>query len=653
MIPILSVLLPRGNGRRELREEARPLVDGVLGVVEMIARNEKLEPVLAGIAALVEERAGGLRCAVMLLRNGRLYHAAGERLPRAFVAAVNGLPVGSDAQRPGAPFWDPSPRHSRMAADPRWAEFLGAALACGIESCWSFPLLSATGEVLGVLAAYAGPGRVLAAGEQELLASAGRLAAVSIEQRNLMDDLAHQAGHDPLTRLANRYLFDDRLQQAIYAAERTRQPVALLAIDLDRFGSVNDLLGHRVGDALLEQVARRLESSIRKSDTLARTGGDEFTLVLPALHAAEDARSVALKLRDALGDPFQVHGHELFVTASIGISVYPDDAGDTAALERNATDAMFRAKALGRNTVQAFTAEMNRANKERLEMETSLRKAMERRELYLVYQPQFDLRTGALAGVEALLRWENSSLGKVSPAAFVPLAEEAGLIGAIGNWVLGQACGQRALWGESLGAVRVAVNVSAMQFARADFAATVAAALEAAGIPAMWLELELTESVIMQDVEQAATKMGNLRELGISISMDDFGTGYSSLSYIQRLPFESVKIDQSFVREIRQAADRPPLVQSIIGMSHALGKRVVAEGVETEAQLRALIDMDCDVGQGFLLGRPAPPDKVALTPTAGLTASVPGLGSQLLGPGNHRLPERRLHPRLNTQDPTP
>ena len=284
MIPFLSVLLPsRANGRRELHEAARPLVDGVLGVVEMIARNEKLEPVLAGIAALVEERAAGLRCAVMLLRNGRLYHAAGNRVPRAFVAAVNGLPVGSGAPRPSAPFWDPSPRHSEIAADPRWNEFRGAALACGLAACWSFPLLSATGEVLGVLAAYAGPERPRMEGEQELLASAGRLAAVSIEQRNLMDDLAHQAGHDPLTRLANRYLFDDRLQQALYAAERTRQPVALLAIDLDRFGSVNDLLGHRVGDALLEQVARRLESCIRKSDTLARTGGDEFTLVLPAL----------------------------------------------------------------------------------------------------------------------------------------------------------------------------------------------------------------------------------------------------------------------------------------------------------------------------------------------------------------------------------
>ncbi len=620
MIPFLSVLLPgRANGRRELLEPPPPLVDGVLGVVEMIARNERLEPVLAGIAALVEERAEGLRCAVMLLRNGRLYHAAGDRLPRAFVAAVNGLPVGSAAQRPSAPFWDPSPQYSEIAADPRWEEFRGAALAYGLEACWSFPLLSATGEVLGVLAAYAGQGRPLAGAEQDLLASAGRLAAVSIEQRNLMDDLAHQAGHDPLTRLANRYLFADRLQQALYAAERTRQPVALLAIDLDRFGAVNDLLGHRVGDALLEQVARRLESSIRKSDTLARTGGDEFTLVLPALQAAEDARGVALKLRDALGDPFQVHGHELFVTASIGISVYPDDAGDTTALERNASDAMFRAKALGRNNVQAFTAEMNRANKERLEMETSLHKAVERRELYLAYQPQFDLRTGALAGMEALLRWDDPALGKVSPAAFVPLAEETGLIGAIGTWVLGQACRQRALWGEALGAVRVAVNVSALQFARADFAANVAGALEAACIPAMWLELELTENVIMQDVEQAASKMAHLRQLGISVSMDDFGTGYSSLSYIQRLPFESVKIDQSFVREIRQATDRPPLVQSIIGMAHALGKRVVAEGIETEAQLRALIDMDCDVGQGFLLGRPAPPDKVALQPFARLS----------------------------------
>lgn len=617
MMPLLSVLVPRGNGRRQSLEPAPPMLEAVLGVVEMIARNEKLEPVLAGVAAMVEERARGLRCAVMLLRNGRLYHAAGGGLPPGFVSAVNGLPVGGDAARQSAPFWDPAPRLADIAADPRWEEFRAAALAAGLASCWSFPLLSPTGEVLGVLAAYAGPGREFASAERDLLSAAGRLAAVSIEQRNLMDDLAHQAGHDPLTRLANRYLFDDRLQQALYAAERTRQPVALVALDLDRFGAVNDLLGHRVGDALLEHVARRLESCVRKSDTLARTGGDEFCLVLPALGSAADARAVASKLRDALSDPFHVHGHELFVTASIGVSVYPDDAGDTAALERNATDAMFRAKALGRNNVQAFTAEMNRANMERLEMENNLRKALDRAEIYLAYQPQFDLRTGALAGFEALLRWENPTLGKVSPAAFVPLAEETGLIGGLGAWVLDRACRQRAAWGEALGALRVAVNVSALQFARPDFISTVAATLQAAGLSPERLELELTESVIMQDIEQAAAKMARLRDMGISISMDDFGTGYSSLSYIQRLPFESVKIDQSFVREIRLASDRPPLVGSIIGMAHALHKRVIAEGIETEAQLQALIEMDCDIGQGYFLGRPAPPDTAAFTPAAG------------------------------------
>ncbi len=621
MIPLLSVVLPLGHSRRQASESAPPMLDAVLGVVEMIARNEKLEPVLARVATMVEERAPGLRCALMLLRNGRLYHAAGGGLPPGFVSAVNGLPVGGDAARQSAPFWDPAPRVADIAADSRWEEFRRPALAAGLASCWSFPLLSPTGEVLGVLAAFGGPSRSLIPEEHELLAAAGRLAAVSIEQRNLMDDLAHQAGHDPLTRLANRYLFDDRIQQAHYAAERTRLPVALVALDLDRFGAVNNLLGHRVGDALLEQVARRLESCVRKSDTLARTGGDEFCLLLPAIESPADAYAVAAKLRDALSDPFHVHGHELFVTASIGVSVYPDDAGDTATLERNATDALFRAKALGRNNVQAFTSEMNRANKERLEIENNLRKALDRAEIYLAYQPQFDLRTGALAGFEALLRWENPTLGMVSPAAFVPLAEETGLIGGLGIWVLERACRQRAVWGEKLGDLRVAVNVSALQFARADFVSTVAATLEASGLPPAWLELELTESVIMQDIEQAAAKMSRLRDMGISISMDDFGTGYSSLSYIQRLPFESVKIDQAFVREIRVATDRPPLVGSIIGMAHALHKRVVAEGIETESQLQALIEMECDVGQGYYLGRPAPADTAGFTPAAGFTRS--------------------------------
>lgn len=590
-------------------ERLRAMHRASLEVVELIAGNANLERVLARIAALVEEHSGGVRASILVLRDGRLYHAAGGRLPLDFVSAMDGFPIGGGNGSGQAPFWDLRPLACEIAVDPRWEDCRAAALIHQLTVCRSSPIISGTGEVLGALAAYSGPDRSPIDGA--LIESACRLAAVSIEQRNLIEDLAHQAGHDPLTHLPNRYLFEDRLQQAIRMAGRGQERVGLLSIDLDRFGAVNDLLGHRAGDALLEQVARRLEGCLRKSDTLARTGGDEFTLVLPALSGDWAVVRVAEKLCSALaGESLKVQGHELFVTASFGASLYPDDAPDAAGLEKNATDAMYRAKAQGGNGVQAFTAEMSRASRERLETETLLRKALEREELRLDYQPQYSLRTGALAGAEALLRWHNPVMGAVSPGVFIPVAEESGLIIPIGAWVMREACRQRVKWGAAMADSRVAVNVSALQFARADFISEVEKALAETGIDPQLLELELTETIIMRDVDQTARKMACLRELGLSISMDDFGTGYSSLSCLQRLPFETVKIDQSFVREIRLATDRPPLIQSMIGLTRALKKRVVAEGVETAEQLQALMDMGCEIGQGYLLGRPMPPGQL-------------------------------------------
>lgn len=600
-------------------------------IVEMIARNEDLGAVLECLAALVDGRYPGLACAFMLLRNGRLYRTAGARRWRDLMDELDGLAIESSAEPscPGAPFWSMRAAAADIASCPRWERFREPALDRGVRGCWSSPMLSGAGEVLGAMLALSESPDLPGGADLPLLEHAARLAALAVEQRNLIRDLVYQAEHDALTGLPNRRLFAERLEQAVRIAECHGRPLAVLHVDLDRFQAVNDMLGRAVGDRLLAAVARRFEPCLRESDTLARGGGDEFLLLMPELEDEAQGEAVASRLLAGLEDAFPLNGHELFVTASIGISVYPRDAANPAELERNASDAMHGAKSHGKNSVQAYTADMSRATRRRLETEMHLRRALERGELCLHYQPQFNLRGGGLNGAEVLLRWNSPALGPVSPAVFVPVAEEAGLIVPIGFWVLEQACRERVRWGGRMGGARVAVNVSGVQFARPDFVERVSSALEVSGLPAHLLELELTESVVMLDLDKTAQHMSQLRGIGVTISMDDFGTGYSSLSYLQRLPFEAVKIDQSFVREIRTGRDRPPLISSIIGMARALGKQTVAEGIETVEQLDALASMGCDIGQGYLLGRPAPADRLFPPGAHRLVCAKPPAGEVL------------------------
>ncbi|MFB3825615.1 MAG: putative bifunctional diguanylate cyclase/phosphodiesterase [Bryobacteraceae bacterium] len=572
--------------------------------IENIARNADLAESLAPVIEAVEARWPAAACSLMLLRRGRLCHAAGRRVPAAWLDEVDGLAMSGP--RP-APFWTPRPAHVEIAAEPGWEEWRPAALELGLRCCSTAPLLSGAGEVLGALTVYFGGAE---ATDLDFLAEAARLAAVIVDQRNLMDDLVYQAEHDTLTRLPNRRLFEDRLRQALLMCARYGHRAAVLLMDLDRLQWVNDLFGHQVGDILLEKVARRLEACVRRSDTLARSGGDEFLLLLPQVEAPGGAMATARKLLDALADPFEIEGRELCVTASIGVALCPDDAGEPVALLKKCTDAMQRAKDLGRNGAVAFSPEMDRASQQKLEIETHLRRALDNGEICLYYQPQFEVGGGGLAGLEALMRWHSPALGAVSPGAFIPLAEETGLIVPLGAWALEAACAQRAAWGAALGPARVAVNISAVQFARADFVDSIAGVLDRNGLNPALLELELTETVVMGDLERSAARMEQIRRLGISLTLDDFGTGYASLSYLQKLPFDTVKVDRSFISEIRAASDRPPLAHSIIGLAHVLGKRVVAEGIETGEQLQALAAMNCDVAQGFLLATPVPAARV-------------------------------------------
>lgn len=574
-------------------------------VLEMVAKNEPLESVLMQLAEMVERQCPEALCSVLLLRDGRLYPVAAPNLPRSYIREVGGFEVGPTASACGAAaYWGKTVVIGDVASDPQWSDHRDLSLSLNPRAGWSVPIFSGSGAILGVFAIYYRAPRRPADAELDLLGKASRLAAIAIEHRQLTDQLSHQAQHDALTGLPNRILFQDRLQQALAQARRHGWLVAVLFVDLDRFKQINDTLGHSVGDALLQQVARRLEGCIRSTDTLARMGGDEFTLLLTGLEDQQHALRVSEKLLDALKDPFRLEGYELFVTASIGISVFPRDGRDAAALQRNADSAMYRAKNQGNNNIQMFVPEIGATALESLEIENALRKALELGELQIRYQPQVD-QNGKLAAFEALLVWKHPRLGMISPSQFIPVAEETGLIFPLGNWVLEQACRQNAAWQKAgYPPVTVAVNVSAMQFTRAGFVDTVAQVLAQSGLAPSLLELELTESAVMRDVQESSRQMAKLRALGTGLSIDDFGTGYSSLSYLRRFPIDTLKIDQSFLRELDSEPNTMPLVKAIVALAHSLRLCVVAEGVENERQLEALRLVGCDRFQGYFIGEP-------------------------------------------------
>ena len=592
------------------RRKAELLERDRLRVLESIATHQPLEAILALLVDTIERQYPDLKGAVMLLRKRRLVVGAAPRLAAGYLAAVDLLRIGPAAGSCGAAaYWRQSVIVEDIAADPIWKDHRQAALDHGLRACWSFPIVSGRGAILGTLAAYQDRPARPDADQVKLLHMAAGLAAIAIEQRLLADQLAYQALHDALTGLPNRALFQERLDHALCYARRCGHMVALLYIDLDRFKLINDTLGHAAGDCLLRQVARRLKSRVRESDTLARISGDEFTVIATALKDPQDAQAVAEAILQALRVPFTVETRELFVTVSIGISMYPQDAADSNTLQRHADGAMYRAKNAGKNGFHFFAPEIGAAISERMEVENQLRRALDRRELTLFYQPQFDLSSGRMVGQEALLRWNSGKLGKVSPVRFIPIAEESALIVPIGAWVLEHACTQTRAWRDAgLTVSGMCVNVSALQFAQRDFVEMIDAVLTRSGLEPNGLELELTESLIMRDLEQAARRMHKLRELGVRISVDDFGTGYSSLAYLQHLPIDVLKIDRSFVHETEKSPAASSLVRAIVTLAHGLGITVIAEGVETEYQFRTMRHMGCDRAQGFLLGRPAPPE---------------------------------------------
>ncbi|MBF0144439.1 MAG: EAL domain-containing protein, partial [Magnetococcales bacterium] len=416
---------------------------------------------------------------------------------------------------------------------------------------------------------------------------------------------------DALTGLPNRILFKDRMENAFSAAKRHGQKVGVFFIDLDRFKYVNDTMGHGVGDRLLVHVAREIEACVRHMDTVSRLGGDEFTVILSEVSHEKGMARVAGNIIQRLQRPIRIDSHEIYIGASIGIGIHPDDGEDFETITRNADAAMYQTKESGRNTYRFYTAEMNARTARRLELERNLHQALAREEFVLNFQPKVDIASGRISGMETLVRWHPDGGDPISPGEFIPVAEETGLILPLGEWILRQACRtNRQFIDAGLGPFRMAVNLSPRQFQRKDLASMVAGILAETGLPPANLELEITESMVMTDVDKVIATLTELTNLGVHISMDDFGTGYSSLSYLRKLPIHSLKVDRSFVSELPANPEDAAIVTAIVALAHNLGLLVVAEGVETPGQLEFLRQLGCEEYQGFLFSRPLSTDNI-------------------------------------------
>jgi diguanylate cyclase (GGDEF)-like protein/PAS domain S-box-containing protein len=576
-------------------------------VLEMVAENESIGMILAEVAHLVEEERPGALCALLILQDEVLVWASAPSFPpeairlfKPFRVLRGAAALATVEVAHSTVFWED------VRTCPFWAERGHLAAQMGVVACRSAPILSGEGVLLGILALHYKEDQPHDHSDTELLQAAGRLAARALEQRGLNDRLEFQARHDSLTGLPNRSYFMELLNAALREAEtdagRGSGKLAVLFIDLDRFKQINDILGHAMGDRLLREVGQRLKRLLTADDLAGRMGGDEFIIVLPR---QPDEEAVALASREflcALRAPHQIEDNELFVTASIGVAIYPRHGTTVAELLRNADLAMYHAKNSGKNDVEVFRAEDHVASLERLRLENALRRALENQEFELLYQPVVGIN-GKVEGLEALLTWRHPIYGTISPKQFIPIAEETGLIIDIGSWVIRRACLEAAGWHKAgYSAARISVNVSALQFERRDFLETVADALALSNLPPDRLELELTESYIMKDLSQAAARLSLIRKLGISIAIDDFGTGYSSLSYLNKLPVDSLKIDQSFLRSLQEPEGSLAVIQSIVRMAHSMNLTVVAEGVETRAELDLVRVLGCDKVQGHVYG---------------------------------------------------
>jgi diguanylate cyclase (GGDEF)-like protein/PAS domain S-box-containing protein len=575
-------------------------------VLEMIAQGRPMDDILNRLVDAAHRQEPQAAAAAVGLIGDQNRHVA-PRLPSTLATAIEAkLPEIIGRLTAQATQAEPA-IVSDLRDDPAWKDLWALFREQGIRTCWAMLIQSRHREPSGAFFIYLRDNQRPGPSAVEMLRLASELSGVAREHRQLTEQLTFQAHHDALTRLPNRVLFNDRLSQALAAASRTRQPLAVLLIDVDRFKFVNDTYGHANGDELLCQVSNRLRNRLRSSDTLARMGGDEFAAILCNLSNANDTERVARDLVNEFKRPVDLCGRELAITITIGAAVFPRHGTDLASLLRSADLALYRAKEAGRNTSLVFSPEMGEGVVARLELESALRVAAERNELRLQYQPKVD-HSGKIAGVEALICWDHPTLGLVSPVAFIPLAEETGLILSVGTWVLKESARQYRLWHEKgIAPPSMAVNVSAMQFAQPDFMKLIENTLADAACEKPWLEIELTESLLMKNMSDATDKLTKLHKLGVRVAIDDFGTGYSSLAYLQRLSLDTLKINHVFFDMIEsgdQEGKTRSIAGAIVALAKSLGLQVVVEGIETEAQRDFITETGADLMQGFLFAPP-------------------------------------------------
>jgi diguanylate cyclase (GGDEF)-like protein/PAS domain S-box-containing protein len=610
IVPIFDLaghLTHRVSWRRDITERKRSalLETDRNRVLELQVSGAPLPATLEALSHLLRNQYPDAEPLLFLRHGSTLSLAHADHLDTDQRGAMTELPLEFGNGSSAFAVWQAVPVVTEDAgSDPVWAKLSRLASRLLVKSAWAMPILHGESDTaIGALELHFRERRRASAADLERLGAIAKLAAAAIERTRLVQRLEEQSTRDSLTGLANRFALEMRLEDSVESSAKRGSKLAVMQIDLDGFRQFNDTLGHGVGDELLVAVAARWRALLPSKDLLARMGGDEFGLIAHHLESELEAATLARQLLKAMREPFELRGLELVLGASIGFAMYPEDGSDAATLIRHADTAMNAVKRHGKNDVQRFRTQMNTAAKERLELEVALRRALERSELEVYYQPQVN-GAGQIVSLEALTYWNHPKEGMISPARFIPIAEESGLIIPLGLWVLERSCMQIARWRREGLNVSLAVNVNVQQFLRADFAESVARTLKATGVEPRHLELELTESALMQDLNLAVERLSAIRRLGVRVSIDDFGTGYSSLSYLQKLPVNAVKIDRSFVSHLEADASGWSMVNLIVMLARHLRLGVVAEGVETESQFEALRDMAVDRVQGFLFSRP-------------------------------------------------
>lgn len=609
------------------RKRAEALLAAEKEVLEMVVSGAPLGAALGVLAHHVEVLSGQMFCSILFRESSEGKHlmcATGPSLPRSVAETiVHGGRAALDQvfadarQREEPQAASPTDEFAGVIEDiqtnPAWAKYRELMSEQGVQPCFAVSIQSSTRHLLGLIVAHYRKTSDQPPHDLDLIRVATNLTSIAIERRQAEARLQVLAHYDALTLLPNRILFRDRLNHALAHAERQRSQVAVMFIDLDRFKTINDTLGHDAGDVLLREVSARLRQCVREEDTVARLGGDEFTVILEQIKKVEDAAVVASKIVEALAPPIMLSGQEAFVTPSIGVTIYPADSDNFENLLKNADTAMYRAKAEGGNGYRFFAPEMNTLAAGRLQMESGLRRALEREEFVVYYQPKVDLSSNAIIGAEALLRWNHPDWGLVSPGAFIPILEETGLIDGVGEWVMKTVCVQAKAWQDAaMPPLSIAVNLSGRQLQRNNLVTTIARILDETGLNPDFLELEVTESMLMHDPEYAADMLSQIRAKGVvNIDVDDFGTGYSSLSYLKRFPIDALKLDKSFVDGLPDDEDDIAISRAVIALAHSLKLRVIAEGVETKEQLAFLHDNGCDVIQGYLVSPAVPAEAFA------------------------------------------